>query len=65
MHTLFYYHLVASIVHAVSFVLLLQLQVDGQQTYQLSVPYAKHSGSDSISTSYLYEKVFGELLYRT
>ena len=60
MHALFFYHLTASVIHAVSFTLLLQLQVDGQQTYQLSVPYAKHSGSDGISTSYLHEKVFGE-----
>ena len=60
MHALFFYHLAASVIHAVSFTLLLQLQVDGQQTYQLSVPYAKHSGSDSLSTSYLHEKVFGE-----
>ena len=60
MHALFFYHLTASVIHAVSFTLLLQLNADGQQTYQLSVPYAKHSGSDSISTSYLYEKVFGE-----
>lgn len=60
MHALFFYHLVASVIHAVSFTLLLQLQADGHQTYQLSVPYAKHSGSDGISTSYLHENVFGE-----
>lgn len=60
MHTLFYFHLLAALVHAVSFTLLLQLQVDGQQTYQLSIPYAEHSGSDGISTSYLHYNVFGE-----
>ena len=60
MHALFFYHLVASVVHTVSFTLLMQLQADGEQTYQLVVPYAKHSGTDGISTSYLYEKVFGE-----
>ena len=60
MHTLFYFHLLAALVHAVSFTLLLQLQVDGQQTYQLSIPYTEHSGSDGISTSYLHYNVFGE-----
>ena len=61
MHALFFYHLAASVIHAVSFTLLLQLNADGQQTYQLSVPYAKHSGSDGISTSYLYENILNSL----
>jgi len=60
MHALFYYHLVATLVHAVSFTLLLQLQAEGEQAYQLIIPYAERSGSAHISTSYLHEKVFGE-----
>ena len=43
-----------------SFTLLLQLQADGQETYQLSIPYVEHSGSDGISTSFLHYNVFGE-----
>ena len=41
MHTLFYYHVVASVVHILSFVLLLQLVfTEGETKRSLSVPYA-------------------------
>ena len=60
MHALFHYHLTATIIHTLSFTLLFQLQTDGEELYQISIPYVKHSGTDGISTTFLHEKVFGE-----
>lgn len=59
MHTLTYFHIVATVIHAVSFTLLLQWSGEDQQLYQLSIPYAKYSGSDGISTEHLYHNVMG------
>ena len=60
MHALFHYHLTATIIHTLSFTLLFQLQADGEERYQISIPYVEHSGTDGISTSFLHEKIFGE-----
>ena len=60
MHALFFYHLTATVIHALSFTLLLQLQTDDEETYQISIPYVEHSGSDGITTRFLHENVFGE-----
>lgn len=60
MHALFHYHLTATIIHTLSFTLMFQLQADGEEKYQISIPYTKHTGSDGITTSFLHEKVFGE-----
>lgn len=59
MHALTYFHILATVVHAVSFTLLLQWSGEDQQLYQLTVPYAKYSGSDGISTEHLYQNVMG------
>ena len=63
MHTLFYYHLVASIVHISSFVFLVQLAPQENETgYQLVVPYATYT--DGIA-SYMYSEVFGKISIAT
>lgn len=46
MHTLFYYHVVASVLHILSFVLLLQLVfTEGETKRSLSIPYADFESS--------------------
>jgi hypothetical protein len=58
MHSLFYYHLFASIVHVASFVLLLQLVPQkNEKKYQLAIPYASYG--DQMGLQFLYEEVFG------
>lgn len=60
MHALFYYHLVATLVHAASFIFLIQYQVDGQMLYELIVPYAEYGGSGTLTTTFVESKVTGE-----
>jgi len=58
MHSLFYYHLFASIVHIASFVLLLQLVPQkNEKKYQLAIPYALYG--EEMGLQFLYEEVFG------
>lgn len=58
MHTLFYYHLVATLVHGLSFFFLLQLVPQkNEKKYQLVVPYASYG--DEMGMQFLYEEVFG------
>ena len=66
MHTLFYYHVVASLLHILSFVLLLQLVfTEGETKRSLSVPYAVFESSASDAGSLVIvqkaREVFSEI----
>lgn len=64
MHTLFFYHLFASIVHIASFVLLLQvIPQKNERTYQLVVPYAVYG--DNLGMQFLHETVFSPVSIAT
>ena len=60
MHALFFYHLIATLVHVASFIFLMQFQVDGEMLYELIVPYAEYSGSGALTTTFVESKVTGE-----
>ena len=60
MHALFFYHLIATLVHVASFIFLMQYQVDGEMLYELIVPYAEYGGSGALTTTFVESKVTGE-----
>ena len=64
MHTLFYYHLTATLIHTLSFTLLFQLQDDAEERYQVSIPYVEYKQGNAteggLHATVLHEKVFGE-----
>tara|TARA_B100000519_G_scaffold188470_1_gene186083 strand:- start:2917 stop:3804 length:888 start_codon:yes stop_codon:yes gene_type:complete len=64
MHTLFYYHLVASVVHILSFAFLLQVVPQkNEKTYQLVIPYASYG--EELGMQFLYEDAFGPISIAT
>ena len=64
MHTLFWFHLLASSVHIASFVLLLQvIPQENERTYQLVIPYATYE--EELGMQFLHENVFGPISIAT